>query len=642
MAVQKVIQIDVDESGAISGIGNLNKAVETTEQSTKSLRTQLREAQLEVATLSEKFGATSREAVEAAKKAAILKDAIGDAKALTDAFNPDAKFNALSGSIQGVAGGFAAVQGALGSFGVESKNVEEALLRVNSALALSQGLQGLGEARDSFKQLGAVAANALKGIRTGIAATGIGVLLVALGTIVAYWDDIKEAVSGVSAEQEELKEKTAEQFEISKKQLDTLNDQDNTLKLQGKSEKEILQLKIKQYNETIKEAEARLLAIKQTNEAAIKGAERNFNIFKRILQFTMEFSLIAVRAIALPLELMIAGVNRVSQVINGKNAIDFSIEGKITEGKNFIADFVAGKVFDVQEVKSEGEKQYKEFEKEYKSLVNKRDGFILELNKEDEKKKSAKTKTPKKASEMSDEELVNLSEESIRRRLFEDSLKAEDERRKISEQKRFEYDQRMLQLTGQTLTDEINLRSNALNQQLEQERLSAEGRLKIAEAEAEGRRVAIQSIGESFAATSDLIGQETAAGKGLAVAQALINTYLGVTEVLRQKSTLPSPFDVITKVANVATILATGMKAVKNITSVRVPARGGGGSGGNSMPASFQAAGNLPQFNLVGNTGVNQIASAIAGQQPVKAYVVAKEVTTAQELDRNRISATRI
>ena len=60
----------------------------------KSLKAQLREAQAEVAALSEKFGATSREAVQAAKKAAELKDAIGDAKALTDAYNPDAKFNA--------------------------------------------------------------------------------------------------------------------------------------------------------------------------------------------------------------------------------------------------------------------------------------------------------------------------------------------------------------------------------------------------------------------------------------------------------------------------------------------------------------------------------------------------------------------
>ncbi len=72
----------------------------------QSLKAQLREAQQEVQALSDKFGATSAQAINAAKRAAELKDAIGDAKALTDAFNPDAKFNALSSSIGGVVNGF--------------------------------------------------------------------------------------------------------------------------------------------------------------------------------------------------------------------------------------------------------------------------------------------------------------------------------------------------------------------------------------------------------------------------------------------------------------------------------------------------------------------------------------------------------
>ena len=83
---------------------------------TQSLKDQLVAAQKEVQILSEKFGATSKEAIEAAKRAGELKDTIGDAKALTDAFNPDAKFKALSGSLQGVAGGFSVVTGAMGAF----------------------------------------------------------------------------------------------------------------------------------------------------------------------------------------------------------------------------------------------------------------------------------------------------------------------------------------------------------------------------------------------------------------------------------------------------------------------------------------------------------------------------------------------
>jgi hypothetical protein len=126
------------------------------EQAIGSLKKQLREAQQDVQALSDKFGATSQQAIEAAKRASELKDRIGDAKALTDAFNPDAKFKALTASLSGVAGGFAAAQGAIGLFGAESEAVEKTLLKVQSAMALSQGLQSVGESIDSFKQLGAV------------------------------------------------------------------------------------------------------------------------------------------------------------------------------------------------------------------------------------------------------------------------------------------------------------------------------------------------------------------------------------------------------------------------------------------------------------------------------------------------------
>ena len=137
MAEKKVIELEVS-----SNLGNLKQ--------------QLKQAQVEVQTLSEKFGATSKQAVEAAKAAAILKDKIGDAKALTDAFNPDAKFKAVAGSLTGVAGGFSVVTGAMGAFGKQSEDVEKALLKVQSVMAITSGAQAIGESIDSFKQLGAV------------------------------------------------------------------------------------------------------------------------------------------------------------------------------------------------------------------------------------------------------------------------------------------------------------------------------------------------------------------------------------------------------------------------------------------------------------------------------------------------------
>lgn len=65
---------------------------------------------------------------------------------------------------------------------------------------------------------------------------------------------------------------------------------------------------------------------------------------------------------------------------------------------------------------------------------------------------------------------------------------------------------------------------------------------------------------------------------------------------------------------------------------------GGGGStggGGGSMPSA-------PSFNLVQGTGSNQIASSINTQQPIEAFVVSKNVSTGQELDRNIIKSASL
>lgn len=190
---------------------NVNVNVGSADNSIGSLRKQLRDAQNDVQTLSDKFGATSKEAINAAKRAAELRDKIGDARSLVDAFNPDAKFRALSASLSGVAGGFSAVQGAMALFGNESENVQKTLLKVQSAMALSQGLQSVGESVDSFKQLGAViktqVITAFSTLKGAIAATGIGALVVGLGLLITNFEKVKEHIFDLFPSLEKFAEK---------------------------------------------------------------------------------------------------------------------------------------------------------------------------------------------------------------------------------------------------------------------------------------------------------------------------------------------------------------------------------------------------------------------------------------------------
>ena len=323
------------------------------------LKKQLREAQKEVEALAAKFGATSDEAVKAAKKAAELKDAIGDAKALTEGFNPDAKFNALTSSLGGVASGFAAYQGAMGLVGADSKDLEKQLLKVQSAMAISQGLQGLGEARDSFKQLKAVAIDTFKGIKTAIGATGIGLLVVALGALYAYWDDIKELVGGVSDEQRKLNDEVNRNVVLENEKLDKIGEQDNILKLQGKSEKQILQYKIAQIEAVQLASKIQLENDFVTKQNQIAAAKRNKEYLKGFLDF-----------ITYPqkklTEFFFVFVNEAIGVLNKIPGVDIAKFNVNTILKDFdgINNKIANLIFDPSETSKKADDVIKEHKKE--------------------------------------------------------------------------------------------------------------------------------------------------------------------------------------------------------------------------------------------------------------------------------------
>lgn len=398
------INIGINTTSNLDGINQVD-------QSVKSLKTQLKEAQANVAALSDTFGATSKQAVEAAKSAAILKDKIGDAKALTDAFNPDAKFKAVSASLTGVAGGFSAITGAMGVFGAESKDVEKAILKVQSAMALASGIQAIGESVDAFKNMKTVAVDAFKAIKGAIGATGIGLLVIALGTIVAYWDDIKGAVSGVSEEQKKLNKSTDENLKTQKSKLDSINAQDATLKLQGKSEREILKIKQAATKDVFIAAKAQLDNTIATTDAQIKASKRN----KEILKGTLEF-------LTAPLALLLETIDSVGSAL-GK---DFGLKEGLYEG-------IAKMVFNPTEVEAEGKKVIEEQKQALTVLQNTMDSY--ELQKKEIDKKS--------------------NDEANTRR--EEQQKKKDEQQKVVDEKAKERAQKSSELLKQQLKEQEDL-----------------------------------------------------------------------------------------------------------------------------------------------------------------------------------------
>lgn len=146
---------------------------------------------------------------------------------------------------------------------------------------------------------------------------------------------------------------------------------------------------------------------------------------------------------------------------------------------------------------------------------------------------------------------------------------------------------------------------------------------------------------DALGGIAQLLGENSAAGKAAAIAQATINSYLGFTEVLKTPSTLLQPFASIEKIVSAGTILASGLATVKKIVSTKTPAgaKGGGGGSRGGAPASAP-----PAFNIVGEAPENQLANALGEneQKPVKAFVTSGDVTSAQALDRNIVENASI
>lgn len=618
---------------------NLNVNAEQADKSLGSLKKQLREAQQDVQTLADKFGATSTEAVNAAKRAAELKDRIGDAKSLTEAFNPDAKFKALSASLSGVAGGFAAYQGAMGLVGVESKDLEKQLLKVQSAMAIAQGFQALGEARDSFKQLKAVAIDAFNGIKTAIGSTGIGLLVVAAGALYAYWDDIKAAVSGVTEEQKKLNAASQKNADIENEKLKAIGNQDNILKLQGKSEKEILDIKIKQTDEAISANKINQENQKLNTKLAVEGAERNYEMLKSFIDF-----------VSIPQRILFEtgakAINKIIDLINKIPGIDlkYKIDEKFADKAT---DYITKLAFDPEKVKADGDATVKASQDTINKLLNDRAGYQLGKMDIDKKAELSEEEKQKKLKELNDEYNQKLAEEQTEFDLT-DLQKTQD---KINADVKFKEDEIAAEEAHQLALTELQYNSQYEREQreeaerqrkLERAKEIADALISVASNLANGlegiealgnkKSKAAGAIKKGIALVDLSISTATALGSAVkearaagAAAQALFPTVPGVGIAASIASYASSAGMVLGNIAKAKQLLSSGGGGGGGAAG---GGEGGGGGGMSAPPA--------PTFNVVGPSGANQIAESIGAResQPLKAFVVGQDVTTQQGLNR--------
>jgi hypothetical protein len=204
-------------------------------------------------------------------------------------------------------------------------------------------------------------------------------------------------------------------------------------------------------------------------------------------------------------------------------------------------------------------------------------------------------------------------------------LKLEDEAVSFEDKKQLILDREALLLQDKTLTE---------SQKLKIQKDSAEASKKIDEEQYKAKMALLSSTSQALSQASDVIGKETGVGKTLALASALMNTYQGISAGVKLGYPQAIPA--------VAMAALTGFGAVKNIMSVKVPkSSGSAGGGGGSMSTPPSAP---PSINVVGASPTNAIAETIASQsqKPIKAFVVANDVTTQQGLDRNIVESATL
>ena len=146
---------------------------------------------------------------------------------------------------------------------------------------------------------------------------------------------------------------------------------------------------------------------------------------------------------------------------------------------------------------------------------------------------------------------------------------------------------------------------------------------------------------------ASILGKETAAGKAAAIASATINTFQSAQASYKSLAGIPVVGPALGIAASGAAIVS-GFKQVQAIRATKVPTLAGQsspdvGGGGTPSPQAAQFP-QVPSFNIVGQSGTNQIADALSTQQqkPVKAFVVAADVTSGQSLERNIIEGASL
>jgi hypothetical protein len=675
------------------------KEIKKNEEGLKSFKTQLREANQELLRVSQTFGETSKEAIEAAKKVADLKDQMGFAKDLADSFNPDQKFKALGAATNIAATAMTGITGAMGLFGDQSEDTEKMLLKVQSAMAFSQAISGLSDLGDQFNTLKAVLVASYASITTAktadtlateanvavenqsflakaknvvvngalSATTGIVTaaqwawnVAVSANPVVALAVALVALIAGIAYLTKSLMESSAESERAAKANV-KLNNEITTL--EKTTEKTNKQLEINQ-NQTLAMAKAsgksaeeiRKLSLELANQ---EFAEKKLNTVKAYSIFleakrvaSLEDATDAQKATyerakefyikqndnlktAVDKRSQIIRDNQVAEVQEETDARKKKIEAEKKHNEEL-----------AQERKKERERKIKEMQDFYKSVAS------LERSKEIELQNlKAKTELEKlNLQEQRDlEEIIALSKKGVD---ISKLMQSHNEKYTILNA---EYDAKEKERLAK-LDEEEGIRiKNNFEKEADiidnKNKKAIEDAETVAKAKEEIERKSLDVASQGVNLLSNIAGKNKALQKGAVIAENAIgiakivtNTQAANAAVTAKYALIPGgPALAATEIALNKVSAGIGIASTIAATAKALASLGGGGADAGGSSSTNGISGSAQPNVAFQNSSENQIGTTLANnvaQQPiVKAVVVGQEVTDQQTADRNAITS---
>lgn len=509
MSIKKKIELEIDATS----LGSLENQLEGVNQELK-----------EVELGSDRFK-------ELTKQSQLLNKEITKINNEIEGFQFEDKIMAADGAAKIFGGSLSAAVGTLGALGIESEAFGEFEQKAASAIAVGLGIkdvsEGFGQVAIAAKKSGIATKLFGNTTKTALIATGLGAFVVALGTIIAYWDDINKGVKRFLSNAPFI----GKAVDAVKGAFDSLFEAAKPiLKFLGilPSEAEIAQQKIKDLtSQTVQDLE-REIAI--ATAAGNKSARQMYNLRKQLMQA------------------------------------------------------------ELQQMRDNNDE---------KETIFKKETALLALEAAEQKR-------------LREEALGNVQREKV------ETVSAIEAKGLATIETNA-----VIQTSGDDLAAHVQ---NMRDEDADREDALAKYKLGLA--------------ADQLGQISNLLGENSAAGKAAAIASATINTYLAFTDVLKTPTTLPEPFGSIQKVISAGTVLASGLATVKQIVGVKTPPSKKGGGGRGAAPSAPAP----PSFNIVGASDTSQLAQTIGDkdQQPVKAYVVSNDVTSAQSLDRNIVESASL